>query len=299
MKCAFFLLFIICTWDNILLSYVKSLEAEGIVGGDSDEENEFNYQVSIQVLKKKSGQFEHTCGGSIISAQFVLTASHCFVSKDDKQILDVSKSHVRILAGTNRQDDEDGIYRFIDKVYLNKNYSHSNPFMYGDIAVVKLDEKLDVEDDPRVSIIKIPRKLKYEKLVNKVATASGFGIIDFVSNTDEFGEAVTKPILPNTRQYIDVRIVSKAECTPYEHIICSLFDDADDYKVHGICNGDSGGPLVYKNALIGIVSRAAISCDMRKKTAKFTLVPYYNDFIIRAVRDDGDKSDMLILDGLV
>ena len=59
--------------------------------------------------------------------------------------------------------------------------------------------------------------------------------------------------------------------------------------------GDSGGPLVHNNTLIGIVSFGPNSCDDTIVPELFTSVPFYLDFIYRAMASISDKSDMLIL----
>ena len=46
-----------------------------IVGGRDAESGEFPWQVSLRV--KASGGFRHNCGGSILSANTVVTAGHC------------------------------------------------------------------------------------------------------------------------------------------------------------------------------------------------------------------------------
>lgn len=42
-----------------------------IVGGDEYEIEQFPYQVSVQI------NFDHACGGTLISDRFVVTAAHC------------------------------------------------------------------------------------------------------------------------------------------------------------------------------------------------------------------------------
>ena len=51
-----------------------------IVGGQDAEVGQFPHQVSLQ---REDGS--HTCGGSIISEKFILTAAHCVVVGDGIQ----------------------------------------------------------------------------------------------------------------------------------------------------------------------------------------------------------------------
>lgn len=46
-----------------------------IVGGRNASEGEFPWQVSIGV--REFGTIDHVCGGSILSANTILTAGHC------------------------------------------------------------------------------------------------------------------------------------------------------------------------------------------------------------------------------
>ena len=46
-----------------------------IVGGENAEKGEFPWQISLR--RKSSNTWRHTCGGSLLNEQWVLTAAHC------------------------------------------------------------------------------------------------------------------------------------------------------------------------------------------------------------------------------
>lgn len=54
-----------------VLSAQSALVEERIVGGTDASPGEASYQVSLQINQK------HSCGGSILSNDWILTAAHC------------------------------------------------------------------------------------------------------------------------------------------------------------------------------------------------------------------------------
>jgi len=50
-------------------------EDDRIVGGVAASQNEFPFQVSLQMKRQNSATYSHFCGGSIIGSGVILTAA--------------------------------------------------------------------------------------------------------------------------------------------------------------------------------------------------------------------------------
>lgn len=61
-----------------LLGLAMAQPSGRIVGGLDAYEGQFPHQISL----RRSGS--HTCGGSIISRNYILTAAHCVVYEDEE-----------------------------------------------------------------------------------------------------------------------------------------------------------------------------------------------------------------------
>lgn len=75
--------------------YSETLGLDGepfIVGGKNAAPGEFPWQVSLQKGRGSRGSF-HFCGGSIVDASHVVTASHCTIGQDPGSIWVVAGAH--------------------------------------------------------------------------------------------------------------------------------------------------------------------------------------------------------------
>ena len=112
-----------------------------IVGGQRALLGSVPHQVSLQ-----DGSFGHFCGGSIISADIIISAAHCC-------------SHATpnaILAGLNNLDQpEEGAQKVeADQVVIHPNYSE--PTIFSDICIIRLRKSLKIGNKSRTAIIPLP-----------------------------------------------------------------------------------------------------------------------------------------------
>ncbi|KAI8039676.1 trypsin alpha [Drosophila gunungcola] len=195
-----------------------------IVGGSATTIGSFPWQISLQ----RSGS--HSCGGSVYSANIIVTAAHCLQS--------VSASVLQVRAGSSYWSSGGSVA----KVASFKNHEGYNAnTMINDIAVIRLSSSL-----PLSSSIKAIGLATYNPANGASAAVSGWG-------TQSSGASS----IPSQLQYVNVNIVSQSRCASSTYgygsqikntMICAAASGKD------ACQGDSGGPLVSGGVLVGVVS---------------------------------------------
>ncbi|XP_073846503.1 trypsin alpha-4-like [Musca autumnalis] len=195
-----------------------------IVGGVATTISAYPWQVSLQ----RSGS--HSCGGSVYSPNVIVTAAHCLQS--------VSTTVLKVRAGSTTWNAGGTLV----SVAAFKNHEGYNSWtMVNDIAVIRLSSSLTYG-----STIKAIGLATKAPANGAAAVVSGWGTLQSGAAT-----------LPTTLQYVDLKIVSQAECASSAYgygsevkpsMICAYSAGKDS------CQGDSGGPLVSGGVLVGVVS---------------------------------------------
>ncbi|XP_065331644.1 brachyurin-like isoform X2 [Cloeon dipterum] len=210
-----------------------------IVGGYRAARGQFPWQVFIVMDKVSS------CGGSLISPQWILTAAHCVQGFSTFEI--TLGSAKRNIAETGR------INVVTTHKIIHKLYNDSN--LQNDIALLRLINPVNITG-PFINTIRLPRVADGSRtFVNTNAVVSGWGKTSDAGTTTVQLNFVTLPIISNTN----------CSATYTSEYIKSTMMCASGANNKGICSGDSGGALVYKEAdgqwtQIGIVSFSAFSC---------------------------------------
>jgi len=200
-----------------------------ILGGTEANVGEFPWQLSQQRL---GGAWSHSCGASLHSARYALSAAHC--------VDGASVNVLRVIAGLHDRSNEAGsVTSGVSSYKMHERYNLDSQTFSNDIAIITLAQPIMLQG--WIGFAPLPANNNVDH-TGETCVMSGWGR---TSSSNQ---------LPNVLQKASIGVLSQADCNqrmaPVSGAnvgpgqIC-LFDGA---MTSGSCNGDSGGPL---NCMIG------------------------------------------------
>ncbi|XP_018580340.1 trypsin-1-like [Anoplophora glabripennis] len=259
--CVLALLGITLAAPNTLLGFSSGR----IFGGSDAVWGEFPSIVSLQYCLL--GICQHSCGATILSSRWLLTAAHCFTELP-------AIGSLSVLAGILNQDDANPERQFvsINKYILHPDYEGGvNPH---DIALIRLSSALILS-----SVVQPSRLPRQDSEPAGRAFTAGWG---------SYG-GIILPQMPNTLQRVNVPIVPIEVCD--ESLTRILQREPHPLHFEGnvctgpltepisVCSGDSGGPLLQDGEVIGVVSWGIVPCGNSQAPSVFVKVSHYVDWI--------------------
>ncbi|XP_053137310.1 chymotrypsin-like elastase family member 2A [Hemicordylus capensis] len=231
-----------------------------VVGGDDARANSWPWQASLQY--SSSGTWRHTCGGTLIATNWVMTAAHCISS---------SRTYRVYLGKYNLTASEKGsVAATPAKIIVHPNWDSSR--VRNDIALIKLAEHVTLSDQIQPACLPQANSI----LAN-----------NFACYVTGWGRLITNGPSPQVLQQGRLLVVDHATCsksgwwgsTVKTNMVCA----GGDGKISS-CNGDSGGPLNCKSSgkweVHGVVSfGSALGCNYYQKPSVFTRVSAFNTWI--------------------
>ncbi|XP_077971550.1 trypsin-1-like isoform X2 [Styela clava] len=239
-----------------------------IVGGKFTSLQNFPWQVSLWTRNR------HTCGGSIISSNWIVTAAHCTHPYP-------APENWTVYAGATYISEMEAEANLTQVVALSDVVSHPefDPTTYdNDVALMRMEHHLIMND--HISPICLPNADE-ETVAGQVCAISGWGALS------EGG------IMPNKLQEATVRVIDLKVCNAdnwlmglvTDLMICAGTEDGS----MDACQGDSGGPLSCKREsnskifLPGLVSWG-IGCGEERMPGVYTDMRLYKSWIVQNVQ---------------
>merc|ERR1719300_1636126 len=239
-----------------------------IVNGMDSDVGMFPWQATL-LFNDGTGchLYNQFCGGTLVSEKYIITAAHCTIGAAPGDFF-VGLGTTIFGAGASTS-----CYGFVNIFYDGYDPNGPNPFD-NDIAIVELDTKVNLFDNPYIKPACLP-SFEYYGL----AVVSGFGTIYYQGSAE------------SVLQYVNVEVVPLSECPfPELHtqdMLCAVGVGNDQ----GVCQGDSGGPLVALQyspksyTLTGVVSWGEIPCAVSPQL--YVNVSYFSDFISSTIDSEG------------
>lgn len=218
-----------------------------IVGGTNASPLEFPWQVSLQEYDIRQRRFSHSCGGSIINENWILTAAHCV----DPRLSE--NNGLRVVTGDHNLEVDEGTEqihtvtrsRLRSDVVMERRWDLDS--IDFDYALIELAKPLNFTGQhSHLAPICLPTRKDTTLFDGMTCIATGWGI------TKDKGDP--NKDVPEVLQKIEQYIPTHEQCQIAwlrggianggarltSRMICGA---APGGEGHGVCNGDSGGPL--------------------------------------------------------
>ncbi|XP_040195305.1 granzyme A-like [Rana temporaria] len=241
-----------CLLSSLLL---PNGESSDIIGGREAIPHSRPYMALLKTERS-------LCAGTLIKADWVLTAAHCKVNSSTTIQLGVHSKTVK-----NKYIQEFKVLRSIRLNYDEKTKDN-------DIELVQLSCKAKL--NKAVKILPLPKKFDDVK-DGTVCDTAGWGSTK--KNTLQLSDKLMEVSLP---------AISRKKCAAMwkssikiaTNMMCTF--DASGEK--DVCRGDSGGPLICKKMFRGIVSFGPRICGNPELPSVYTfLTKDYNNWIKKEI----------------
>ncbi|KAL5292132.1 hypothetical protein ACFFRR_011131 [Megaselia abdita] len=229
-----------------------------IVGGNLATAGKFPYQVALEISAPQGRLF---CGGSIIDAEWILTAAHCTTGI----------YNVKVIAGSLNINPLDSSAQTRTSNQIINHAGFHPVTLINDIALIRVSPPLELNyyawPVPLASRNEVGHVYDQEHVI-----ASGWGRTSDQSSTT------------NQLRYVDMYTEAQKTCEGFYYpgtVTAGNVCTNTEYGRRTTCQGDSGGPLVLQRTgrLIGATSFVSQAGCTSGAPAVFTKITHFLDWI--------------------
>lgn len=251
--------YIMVLWLVVLLGLCGGAATRSafIIGGAEVKVGEFPWQAALKLF----GQF--TCGGALISVDYVITAAHCTGN---------AVSYYTLVLGLHDLEEKRGKPTTFRLTAIIQHPMFEPTSRHHDVALVKLAPSASL-DKNHIWTVKMAPNDNYDYTLSVLCSFSGWGQRSAGGN------------LANELQGAAVNVMLNTECKLFWG---SQISDTDvcvtdkESQQTSACNGDSGNPLVCirdgRWHLVGVTSLFSPSCDPAFPSV-FARMSYFRDWV--------------------
>jgi len=208
------------------------------------------------------------CGGTLISKDRVLTSATCIINQNPSAVT------------VGASSSSDGTKVNVRCSNIHPDYYRSDDGLFNDVAVIKLQDSVDV------ATVNLNTDPTYPPFREQEFTTMGFG---FTENNGP---------LSATLQVAGLQVLSPFDCQesfPEMGISSSQHVCAQSPAI-GVCTGDSGGPLMdgaYSTSIqVGVVSFTFDGCASLDYPDVYAKVATYSGWIQAQIENDVCVNDV-------
>lgn len=291
--------------------------AEKIVGGTKAAEGAYPFQVALlRVRRNPDGSFTPVaqfCGGTLVTARYVLTAAHCLAQGERGKISSItSPKDIAIMVGsTNLLGKADRI--LVKRVVTHPRYVPGTSV--NDIALLELERAPTTESGAQRVTVVTSETEATALPVNGDLTIIGWGMTEAKRPSMDLLETTVKAVdrnacnrvltmarmqagdldrafsdlsftfnlSPVARKSLEQTIVQNGGSVTAQMICAGAEVDGRD-----TCPGDSGGPILRRLAngqlvQVGVVSFGIGQCGVAALPGVYTRLALYTDWMRQVV----------------